>query len=90
MDIYIGNYRFSTYFSTLAAMEANSLMNTAVAVSAFHLSDALTRIRFQEEVKTLRTNNYFLSKEALVMKNVNITFVILLKKEIILKYRTAC
>ncbi|AEG95191.1 DUF4225 domain-containing protein [Klebsiella aerogenes] len=51
MDIYIGNYRFSTYFSTLAAMEANSLMNTAVAVSAFHLSDALTRIRFQEEVK---------------------------------------
>lgn len=51
MDIYIGNNRFSNYFTTMAMAETNSLMNTAMAVSAFHLGDALTRIRFQDEVR---------------------------------------
>lgn len=51
MDIYSGGNRFSSYFLAMANAETNSLMNTAIAVSAFHLSDALTRVRFQEEVR---------------------------------------
>ncbi|MCK1969158.1 DUF4225 domain-containing protein [Franconibacter sp. IITDAS19] len=51
MDIYIGNKPFLNYFLTMAMAETNSLMNTAMSVSAFHLGDALTRIRFQDEVK---------------------------------------
>nr|WP_167518593.1 DUF4225 domain-containing protein [Kosakonia arachidis] len=35
----------------MAMAETNSLMNTAMAVSAFHLGDALIRIRFQDEVR---------------------------------------
>lgn len=35
----------------MAQVEIIGLMNTAVSVSAFHLRDALTRVRFQEEVK---------------------------------------
>jgi hypothetical protein len=30
----------------MASLEVNQLMNTALAVSGFHIKDALTRIRF--------------------------------------------
>ncbi len=66
MDIYIGNYRFSTYFFLLlAAMEANSLMNTAVAVSAFSFKRCTYTYKISGgSKKTLRTNNYFLLKSS--------------------------
>lgn len=63
LDIYTGNYRFSNYFTTMAMAETNGLMNTAMAVSAFHLSDALTRIRFQDEVRD------FARRQISVIKN---------------------
>ena len=51
MDLFFGKTRFSNYFMTMAQAETNGLMNTAQAVSAYHLHDPLTRIRFQESVK---------------------------------------
>lgn len=51
MDVFFGKTRFSNYFMTMAQAETNGLMNTAQAVSAYHLHDPLTRIRFQESVK---------------------------------------
>lgn len=51
MDVFFGSNRFSGYFLTMANAEANGLMNTAIAVSAFHLHDPLTRVRFQDDVK---------------------------------------
>jgi hypothetical protein len=35
----------------MASLEVNQLMNTALAVSGFHIKDALTRIRFQDNVR---------------------------------------
>ena len=51
MDIYTGGNRISGYFQTMASLEVNLLMNTALAVSGFHIKDALTRIRFQDNVR---------------------------------------
>ncbi len=51
MDIYTGGNRISGYFLTMASLEVNQLMNTALAVSGFHIKDALTRIRFQDNVR---------------------------------------
>ena len=51
MDVFFGKTRFSNYFMTMAQAETNGLMNTALAVSAYHLHDPLTRVRFQESVK---------------------------------------
>lgn len=52
MDIFIpGQPRFRNYFLTMARAEVNSLMNSALAVSSEHLKDALTRVRFQDEVR---------------------------------------
>lgn len=51
MDVFFGADRFKNYFLTMAHAEANGLLNTAVSVSAFHLHDPLTRVRFQDDVK---------------------------------------
>lgn len=51
LDIYTGGNRFSGYFLTMASLEVNQLMNTALAVSGFHIKDALTRMRFQDNVR---------------------------------------
>ena len=51
LDIYTGGNRFSGYFLTMASLEVNQLINTALAVSGFHIKDALTRMRFQDNVR---------------------------------------
>lgn len=51
MDVFFGKTRFSNYFMAMAQAETNGLMNTALAVSAYHLHDPLTRVRFQDSVK---------------------------------------
>ncbi|WP_297199064.1 DUF4225 domain-containing protein [uncultured Pluralibacter sp.] len=52
MDIFIpGQPRFRNYFLTMARAEISGLMNVAFAVSSTHLKDALTRVRFQDEVR---------------------------------------
>ncbi|EOL9077460.1 DUF4225 domain-containing protein [Cronobacter malonaticus] len=52
MDIFIpGQPRFRNYFLTMANAEVNGLMNTAFTISSFHLKDALTRIRFQNDIR---------------------------------------
>lgn len=51
MDVFFGKTRVSNYFMTMAQAETNGLMNTALAVSAYHLHDPLTRVWFQESVK---------------------------------------
>lgn len=52
MDIFIpGEPRFRNYFVTMARAEVNGLMSTALSVSSSHLKDALTRVRFQDDVR---------------------------------------
>ncbi|ELQ7070393.1 DUF4225 domain-containing protein [Salmonella enterica] len=51
MDAFFGKDRFKSYFLTMASAEASGLFNTAVSVSAFHLQDPLTRVRFQDDVR---------------------------------------
>ncbi|ELY4522812.1 DUF4225 domain-containing protein [Cronobacter turicensis] len=58
MDIFIpGQPRFRNYFLTMASAEVNVLMNTAFMVSSSHLKDALTRIRFQNDIRNFAKRN---------------------------------
>lgn len=51
MDIYLNQYRFTSYYLAMAQIDANSLWNIATQVAGIHLKDGLTRIRFLDEIK---------------------------------------
>ncbi|WP_230957763.1 DUF4225 domain-containing protein [Pantoea ananatis] len=51
MDNYWDRNRQSSYFLTMASLEANHLVNVATSLSQFHLKDALVRLKFQDEVR---------------------------------------
>lgn len=51
MDIYLNQYRFTSYYLAMAQNDANSLWNIATQVAGVHLKDGLTRIRFLDEIK---------------------------------------
>lgn len=51
MDNYLDRNRQSSYFLTMASLEANHLVNVATSLSQFHLKDALVRLKFQDEVR---------------------------------------
>ncbi|MGE9549953.1 DUF4225 domain-containing protein [Erwinia amylovora] len=51
MDNYLAKNRFSDYFLTMANLEARQLSETARTVSALHLTDLITRMRFMDEIQ---------------------------------------
>lgn len=51
MDNYWDKNRFSSYFLTMANLEAQQLYSKATEVSLMHLKDGFTQIAFQDDVK---------------------------------------
>lgn len=51
MDNYWDKNRFSSYFLTMANLEAQQLYNKANEVSLIHLRDGFTQMAFQDDVR---------------------------------------
>lgn len=49
---------------TMVNMEAGKLVNTANTLSAFHLSDGLTRMKFIQEIRDLIEQQFTLARQA--------------------------
>ncbi|MGE9549904.1 DUF4225 domain-containing protein [Erwinia amylovora] len=56
MDNYLAKNRFSDYFLTMANLEARQLSETARTVSALHLTDLISRMRFMDEIQRFITS----------------------------------
>ncbi|MBY5149378.1 hypothetical protein FP362_14330, partial [Enterobacter hormaechei] len=52
--------RNKAWAETMVNMEARKLVNTANTLSAFHLSDSLTRMKFVQEIRDLGNDSNLL------------------------------
>ncbi|QKJ86541.1 DUF4225 domain-containing protein [Paramixta manurensis] len=52
MDNYWNEKRFSSYYLTMANLEANQLTGVANTISLIHLKDGFVRIQFQDNIKS--------------------------------------
>ncbi|ELT0932317.1 DUF4225 domain-containing protein [Enterobacter roggenkampii] len=56
--------RNKAWAETMVNMEARKLVNTANTLSAFHLSDGLTRMKFIQEIRDLIEQQFTLARQA--------------------------
>lgn len=56
--------RNKAWVETMVNLEARKLLNTANTLSAFHLSDGLTRIKFVQEIKELIEQQFAIARRA--------------------------
>lgn len=56
--------RNKAWAETMVNMEARKLVNTANTLSAFHLSDSLTRMKFVQEIRDLIEHQFTLARRA--------------------------
>ncbi|HDX4393210.1 DUF4225 domain-containing protein [Enterobacter bugandensis] len=56
--------RNKAWAETMVNMEARKLVNTANTLSAFHLSDSLTRMKFVQEIRDLIEEQFTLARRA--------------------------
>lgn len=56
--------RNKAWAETMVNMEARKLVNTANTLSAFHLSDGLTRMKFIQEIRDLIEQQFTLARRA--------------------------
>ena len=56
--------RNKAWAETMVNMEARKLVNTANTLSAFHLSDSLTRMKFVQVIRDLIEHQFTLARRA--------------------------